>query len=266
MGIIRKFCINFYWKAQYLIVPGLRNTQYVYKEKLFYLIDQNSEWLDLGCGHEIIPGWISSSFEEQNILVNRSKIVVGIDYNFQNLKEHKVIKYKINGDIKNLPFKNESLNIITANMVIEHVKDPALMLSEIYRILKKEGLFVFHTPNLLSYRVLMTYLIPKSLKRKLVEFLEVRKEEDVFPTYYKMNKEKKIKYLVHQCGFKIIEFQLFNSSAETIMFGPIVLIELLLIRILNFEVFKNLRSTIIAVFKKNDLKDKQGNKILNQKT
>jgi ubiquinone/menaquinone biosynthesis C-methylase UbiE len=46
-----------------------------------------------------------------------------------------------------LPFTDEHFDIVTSFQVIEHIMDIDAYLSEIYRVLKPEGLAVFTTPN-----------------------------------------------------------------------------------------------------------------------
>jgi ubiquinone/menaquinone biosynthesis C-methylase UbiE len=48
-----------------------------------------------------------------------------------------------------LPLKNEKYDIVYHNDVIEHVKKVHLFLSEQYRVLKRGGVLLFTTPNLL---------------------------------------------------------------------------------------------------------------------
>lgn len=47
-----------------------------------------------------------------------------------------------------LPFPNDSFNLIFHQDVVEHVQAPFLFLAEQYRVLKKNGVLLFGTPNL----------------------------------------------------------------------------------------------------------------------
>ena len=46
-----------------------------------------------------------------------------------------------------LSFENESFDFVIFNAVIEHLYNPNLVLSEIYRVLKKKGLLITTAPN-----------------------------------------------------------------------------------------------------------------------
>jgi ubiquinone/menaquinone biosynthesis C-methylase UbiE len=53
----------------------------------------------------------------------------------------------VQGDALNLPFKDESFDIVTAFEVIEHLYDPQKALGEIRRILKMDGIALISTPR-----------------------------------------------------------------------------------------------------------------------
>ncbi len=56
------------------------------------------------------------------------------------------IKY-IEGSILNLPFENETFDIVTSFETIEHVEDDHGQIKEVLRVLKKNGLYILSTPN-----------------------------------------------------------------------------------------------------------------------
>ena len=85
---------------------------------------------------------------------------------------------------------------------------------------------------------------------RLVKFFENRQAEDVYPTHYRLNTRKSILAEASASNFAIREVDLVNSSAETIMLGPVVLLELLLIRLLSHARFAEWRSNVIAVLRR----------------
>jgi ubiquinone/menaquinone biosynthesis C-methylase UbiE len=48
------------------------------------------------------------------------------------------------------PYPEEYFNLITANQVLEHVRDTDSLIQESYRVLRKNGLLVLSSPNLCS--------------------------------------------------------------------------------------------------------------------
>ena len=52
----------------------------------------------------------------------------------------------IKGDITNLSFKNNSFDLIICNHVLEHIEDDRSAMSEIFRVLKKDGMGILQVP------------------------------------------------------------------------------------------------------------------------
>ncbi len=241
---------------QRALVPGLQNSQAVYKDLLAAYVHRNTTWLDLGCGHQLFPEWLPSAKEDQPAIVARCKTVVGIDSDSRALQKHEAIQRRVRGDIQQLPFQDGSFDLVTANVVVEHVGDPRALLAEIHRVLRPGGIFLFHTPNLLGYATLLARLIPGPMKLKLIRFLQGRKEEDVFPTHYRLNTAAAVNALARNTGFRVSKFQYVESSAQMVMLGPLVVAELLWIRLLRLEWLRSLRTNIIAVLEKAQLANK----------
>src|SRR5580700_6846249 len=64
---------------QNLIAPGLRHSQDKYRELLMEKVVPGCDWLDIGCGHELLPDWLRGSRNSQEELVSRSRLAVGVD-------------------------------------------------------------------------------------------------------------------------------------------------------------------------------------------
>ena len=146
-AIIMRKISKTYWTMQNWLLPNKKSSQEIYEDYLKKASSKDTIWLDLGCGHQLFREWRLA--EEKELLKNR-EVVVGLDYEFNSLIKHKTIKNRVRGDILKLPFKNKSFDLVTSNMVIEHLERPKGQFREISRILKDSGLFVFHTPNALS--------------------------------------------------------------------------------------------------------------------
>lgn len=238
---------SIYKKLQSIIAPGLKYSQSIYEEVLNEYCDNSVKWLDLGCGHHLLPPW---RLEQEKLLISKANSVFGIDYDYLSLTKHCTIKNKLRGDITRLPFADHSFDLITSNMVFEHLDDPEKQLKEVSRLLSKGGKLIFHTPNSCSYATLMARIIPEYIKGKLVFILQGRKEEDIFPAYYRINSPTKIKELARLSGFNVVEIKLICSSAQFIVFPPIVFFELFWIRFLMSKTGKPLRTNIIAILEK----------------
>lgn len=247
---MRKTLYKSYFTVQGIIAPGLENSQFAYKNAISFYLNCDTRWLDLGCGHQLLPEWMPSARKEQAALVRRAKILVGIDVDTPSLRRNKVCRNLVGGNIELLPFANETFDVVTANMVVEHVRDPDALLAEVNRVLRPKGIFLFHTPNLWGYTTLAACMLPRFAKTWLSQFLQNRSEEDVFPTYYRMNTPRAVQRVARRHSFAVLKLDLMESSAQTIMLGPVVVLELLLIRALRLRLFRKFRTNTIAILQK----------------
>ena len=102
----------------------------------------------------------------------------------------------------------------------------------------------------MTYGVILARLVPESLKAKVIWFFQQRMEEDIFQHYTKLTRRDQIRELAARVGFDVTTLHLIESSAEFIMIPPVVVIELLLIRLLMMSFARRFRANIIAVLTK----------------
>jgi 2-polyprenyl-6-hydroxyphenyl methylase/3-demethylubiquinone-9 3-methyltransferase len=126
-----------------------------------------SDWqglkaLDVGCG-----GGFSCEF-----MAERGIVVSGIDQSAKCIvkaQEHAAsrglaIDYK-QGFAESLPYGDNTFDVVICVDVLEHVADLSQTLSEIYRVLKPNGLFFFDTINRnLKSRLVMIWLLENLLR------------------------------------------------------------------------------------------------------
>ncbi len=107
-----------------------RQADYAYYESKIQDLPQKSVCVDLGCG----IGLYRELFEKFDY--------IGVDmYPFKGVS--------VVADIgKELPLKTESADIVVISNVLEHVKDPEVLLNECHRVLKRGGLLLGSVPFL----------------------------------------------------------------------------------------------------------------------
>jgi len=97
---------------------------------------KNKKVLDLGCGTGIYI----------KILKRRKAKVWGIDLSPKMIEiaksEIKDVNFKI-GSVYKLPYESNFFDIVVAGLVIEHFKNLDKAFREVYRVLKKNGIFIF---------------------------------------------------------------------------------------------------------------------------
>ena len=233
-----------------LVTPGLRNSQFAYAECLERIAPGRRGWLDVGCGHQMIPSWLHWDPARLDALRNGNDALIGIDLDLPSLRKNTSCDHVTYGSIDRLPFADASFDLITANMVAEHLAHPEQALAEVARVLRPGGLFAFHTPNHRSPLVRLSGWMPQAPKNLLIRLLEGRDEDDVFPTVYRLNTEGDIRALAEEAGLGVRELTHLETTASTLVLGPFVVFELLWIRRLRRESRRHLRTNLVVVLEK----------------
>ena len=148
--------------------------------------------LDVGCGN----GEIAHHFWECGNIVTS----VDVERHFEADYGFTFILVKD----ENLPFANDSMDIVISNHVIEHVGNQALHMREIYRVLKSGGVCYFATPNRVfpwepHTKTLFLHYFPKRQFWSLLKQIRKYKEPLSLLTYCEMKK------LFRENGFNWIE-------------------------------------------------------------
>jgi ubiquinone/menaquinone biosynthesis C-methylase UbiE len=234
---------------QRVIAPGLRYSQEVYEDALDDLVFSTTRWLDVGCGHHILPEWRTSA---EDRLVSRAALVVGIDPDADAVAKHRSIRMIHIGSADNLPFSESSFDLVTANMVVEHMTDPVKNFNEIRRVLSPGGKFLFHTPNLKGYVTAFARSLPSFVKPPLARVLDGRVEADVYPAHYRCNTEETIRSVAALAGFEVMAVRHVSSAAVFARALPVAIIELLWIRATMSERRAMLRTNIISVLQRKE--------------
>jgi SAM-dependent methyltransferase len=238
---------DIYGRLRDVIAPGLRYSQHFYEQQLAAAATADVDWLDLGCGHRVLPEWRRAA---EAAIVGRCRSVTGIDYDMPSLARHRSMKRLVRGDIASLPFADASFDLVTANMVVEHLTDPERQFAEIGRVLRPGGTLLLHTPNALGYSTVAGRLVPESLKGILIKALDSRSPDDVFPTHYRANTPSALRRVSQRVGLELASCSMVATDAMFAVVPPLAAAELVLIRLLMTRRLKNYRPNIIAALRK----------------
>jgi len=245
--MVRTQLRELYWKVERLIVPGLKYSQETYEEELFRIVQPGMAWLDLGCGRSLLPPWRS---EAEKRLTARAGSLVGVDPDLAALGDNRSLTERVAGNASLLPFRDAMFDLVTANMVVEHLADPVSQFREIARVLRPGGRFVFHTPNARGYDTLAARMVPEFAKKGMLRVLEGRHPEDVYPTFYRANTPRQVESASSQAGLRVENIKLFVSTAATASVLPLAIVELFWIRLLMKEPLRGLRPNSIVILSK----------------
>ena len=233
-----------YWSIEKRLAPGLRSAQATYAQLLERYVDADTRWLDVGCGHQLFEPWIKG----EEALVRRASLVVGSDPDFSSLRRHRSIKTRIAAST--LPLRPRSFSLVTANMVLEHMVDPGAFFADVRRLLCPGGHLIVHTPNARHWQVWASRMLPTHLKQRLVRISDGRTDDDVYPTFYRANTPAVLTRTAVDSGLEVESIVLCNTSTPSrLMLGPLLVVDLLVVRLQRRDEFAEQRSNMIAVFR-----------------
>ncbi|MFW9826077.1 MAG: class I SAM-dependent methyltransferase [Candidatus Thorarchaeota archaeon] len=127
--------------TEYIISPGIRCKFDLIRENITFE-RKFINGIDLGSsGNSILP------FLE--VIEHKSYFDIAslpLTQYLNNLKWHPLC-----GDVIRLPYRDESFDFVAALDVLEHIKDDKLAISEISRVLKKDGIIMITVPHSMKY-------------------------------------------------------------------------------------------------------------------
>ena len=92
-----------------------------------------------------------------------------------------------------VPLEDQSVDVIVADYVLEHIPDVQAFTNEIERLLKPGGWFCARTPHKFCYVALLARIMDGPIEDYVMKFTQPdRKEMDIFPKTYNLNTMKEI--------------------------------------------------------------------------
>jgi len=233
------------------IVPELRFSQSLYEDVLYGLVRGPRVWLDAGCGWKLLPEW---RLQEEKHLVNQVGLTIGCDVDVPAIVKHRTIKPRVICDLAMLPFKAETIDLITCNMVMEHVANPQSTIQGFARTLRRKGTLVVHTPYRWSYFAVISALVPAWLKTYIQP--DCREKADYYPVLYRCNTPRRMRHLCRLAGLREYRTHMFASDGMLQMLAGgtigrlLIRLELYFIRLSLQSRWRTLRVTMCSIYYK----------------
>jgi SAM-dependent methyltransferase len=231
-----------------LIVPEIEFHQNRYARGLGEVLAPDCRWLDIGAGTMVHRGWIGPTERE---LVTRARSVIGCDVVVDHLRRNASLSASVGADARHLPFADGSFDLVTANMVLEHLVEPRGVFDEIARILAPGGRFIFVTPNRTNPVVwLASKLLTRTERKALSRVLESRASEHIFYTFYRANSPREIRRLIADSALRPRCLEQFSSYPFIRRPWVLTLLETLWIRAIERQPLRGFRSNLFGDLEK----------------
>jgi ubiquinone/menaquinone biosynthesis C-methylase UbiE len=239
-------------RLERVLLPGLRWNQEVYATWLRSQVDGTTQWLDAGCGHRLLPPDFEALERE---LIQKAKLVIGVDQNMDSLHRHKTLRRRTCASLEGLPFADHSFDLVTCNMVVEHLPNPSHTLREFGRVLRPHGVLLVHTPNVWNYAVclarILKTIVPAPLLTKMISWSEERHDADIFPTFYRANSCSSLTSHLDRLGFSRERYEMLVGPQPICpFFAPVAFCELLLMKTTMSRAFQSFATTMLFSFRK----------------
>src|SRR5262249_13727522 len=113
-----------------------------------------------------------------------------------------------------------SVDVVISRSVVEHLSDPVAAFSEFRRVMKPRGRFIFISPNVWSYPIVVARLIPNRFHAWLVDWAEGRPRQDTFETYHRVNSFRMICKVASQAHLHVDSLRYLSMFPNYLMFHP----------------------------------------------
>jgi len=212
-----------------------------FRQRILKVIDKEHRMLDLGAGAGIVKQMNFRGLAAQ---------VCGVDPD-PRVADNPYLDVAREGLGERIPFEDSSFDIVFSANVVEHLAAPVEVFTEIRRVLKPGGVFLFKTPNFTHYMPMIAFATPMSFHR-FYNRLRGRMEADTFPTLYRANTAGAVARVARQSGFVVDYVDRIEGRPEYLALAvPLFLLGLAYERIVNaVPILQAFRGLLIAQLRK----------------
>jgi 2-polyprenyl-3-methyl-5-hydroxy-6-metoxy-1,4-benzoquinol methylase len=158
---------------------------------------RGSRLLEVGSGMGHLVGQLADTFDTYGIDVNRWAV--------NKSKEVAPTSHLHTASAQELPFRNNSFNVVIIKHIVEHLPEPQRAIQEIARVMEKNGTLILATPNLDS-------LLKPWKGEKWIGYQD--------PTHIALKRPTEWLSLIEEAGFRLIK--VFSDGFWDVPYVPFV--------------------------------------------
>lgn len=184
----------------------------VRKQRLLELMDGCSgRVLDVGCGPGVlVPDLLDRGFEVWGVDA-APKMIEECHRNFQDVPQ---ARFSVGNAVK-MEFPADSFDVVICAGVIDHIRDYERVVTELLRVLRKDGLLVVAFPNLFSPWAWWRNFVFYPLLRRMRPFycsLTGRPQPPALASMAKLHSERNVVRLIHKHKGDVAEVVYYNFN------------------------------------------------------
>lgn len=168
--------------------------------------------LEVGCGR--VPGFLRD-------MAPNYRLLHGFDPEITEVSQSGNIR-TAPGFAEKLDLKGESVDVLVSTDVVEHLPDPRKAFTEFMRVLRPGGRILTITPNKSHPPLFAARMLSHGLRQKINGLVTGTKDEDTFPTFYKLNSVSDFKQLAGALGLNVITAEYLSNHPQYLMFSRAV--------------------------------------------
>lgn len=147
----------------------------------------------------------------------RCRRVIGIDVDHRAADNPYLDEFRLIVDGR-WPVNDGEIDVCVCDSALEHIPEPERFFAECARVIRPGGCLCIRTPNTWNYISLCSRLVPNRLHTAVLKrvLYRAKKEEDIFPTFYRCNTRRRIRRMLDRHGF---EHAVYGFEAEPYHLG-----------------------------------------------
>jgi SAM-dependent methyltransferase len=180
------------------------------------LLTPESWVLDVGCGRGEYADDPVAARRALRVLRGKCARVIGLDPDPAAQANPYLDEFGLL-DEPHWPVDDGTIDLCLVDNVLEHVEHPDDFFARCRRVLRPGGFVCIRTPNAFGYAAVAARLVPNSVHSRVLRRVQPdRKEEDVFPTFYRCNTQRNLHERLRAAGF---EACVYGHGAEPAYLG-----------------------------------------------
>ena len=192
---------NHGWRVRMRYGFGYFESDDWYEAVVDRLVTEESRWIDVGGGKSMFP----QNTALADTLSRRCALLVGVDPS-DGIRHNRFVHQWACCTLEEYDTMLD-FDVATLRMVAEHVENPDAVVASLSRLMKSGGRVVIYTPNRWTPASMIAAIVPYRWHPTITRFLWNTKDEDVFPTVYRMNTRKCLRDVFKKHGFRELEFE-----------------------------------------------------------